>query len=674
MGASQEDKQLRIGVNLIPLNPAVVGGVMQHLMSLLNGLMKEKDLSFTYFVNDSIKHLFDDTDSNIRIVPTQWLSPEIERRYQHGEFDVLFAPLMDPGVERACCPMVVLLVDLQHRTYPENFNRHDIQNRSLRWEWPSRAAQTLCVSTEFVAAEAIEHLGVAKEKIILTPPLLAPHFTDRTATEVLPDEIEAQLPADFLFYPSNSWPHKNHIGILNALVVLRVTVPDIRVVFTGWEHKAQRKILDTIKSFKLEKNVVWLGYVDELYMPVLYRRSRGLVFPSYFEGFGIPLIEAMASDCPIACSNRTSLPEVAGNSAIYFNPDEPTEIASAMQRLWQEEALRAELVAKGKIRLSTFDDARIIKDLADCLRSAPAKFNDPVKWDKMKLKEINKLPLVSIIVPSFQQSRFLRECIDSILTQDYPNVEIIVIDGGSTDGSVEILESYGNKIFFISEPDDGQADGINKGLSRSQGDIIGWLNSDDLYKPGAIITAVTALLGQSGCWLVYGEADYINVNGNHIGRYPTDTYSRRNLLKHCCICQPSVFFDRRLMDTAGNLNTNYDMALDYELWLRYSRFTPFLYLPETLAASRLYDDNKTAKYRGRSIKESISACKQNYGQASILWCMQLSHYLTCGIPFIGSRKSLRAPVQMSVFIYALTIHMLPNWIFKTAQYVLRALR
>lgn len=665
---------LRIGVNLIPLKPAVVGGVMQHLMSLLNGLRKETDLSFTYFVNDSIKNLFDNSDPKIRIIPTQWLSPEIERRYQHGEFDVLFAPLMDPGIERACCPMVVLLVDLQHRTYPENFNRHEIKNRSLRWEWPSRAAQTLCVSTEFVAAEAIKYLGVSNDKIIKTPPLIASHFSNRRATEALPKNIEDNLPSNFLFYPSNSWPHKNHIGIIKALVILHEAISDIRIVFTGWEHKAQKEILRAIKSYNLDRHVIWLGYVDDQYMPILYRRSRGLVFPSYFEGFGIPLIEAMASDCPIACSSETSLPEVAGNSAIYFNPNEPKEIAIAMQQLWQEENLRVELIKKGRARLSEFNNTKVIAELADALRSAPAKFDNPLTWSKERLSQNSTFPLVSIIVPSYQQGRFLQECIDSILDQDYPNIEIIVIDAGSTDNSLEVLKSYDNKIFFISEADHGQADGINKGLSHSHGDIIGWLNSDDIYKPGAIKTAVTALLGESGCWLVYGEADYIDTNGAKIGRYPTETYSLKNLLKHCCICQPTVFFDKRLLDTAGHLDTNYNMALDYELWLRYSKFTPFMFIPVTLAASRLYGETKTSKYRGQSINESIKACKNHYGRASILWCMQFSHQATSVLPYIGERRRLRLPVQMLVLIYALSIHMLPYWIFNSVRYVVRFFR
>jgi len=675
MVVSKENKPIRVGVNLTPLNPGSVGGIMPLVLSLLDGLIRETDLLFTYFVNNSNKHLFDDSNPRVRVVTTRWQSLELESRYRHGEFDVLFAPLMNPGVETACCPMVVLLVDLQHRSYPENFSLIELRNRAQYWEWPARAAQTLCVISEFVSGEAEKFLGIPRDKIILTPPSLSKQFLNNMAEETLPATLLNRLPSQYLLYPANTWPHKNHLGLLKSLAIVRKSVPDLHVVFTGWEHKAHKEIIRTIKSLKLEKSVTWLGYVDEQYMPVLYRCARGLVFPSYFEGFGIPLIEAMACDCPIACSDRTSLPEVAGDSAIYFNPENPEEIATAMQRLWQDDSLRKELVEKGRDRLSTFNKTNAIPNLADALRSAPTVFDNPNYWSSKRLEnKINKFPLVSIIVPSYQQSRFLRECIDSILEQSYPNLEVIIIDGGSTDGSVEILESYGSKIYWVSEPDNGQADAINKGLSHSCGEIIGWLNSDDLYRPDAILIAVTGLLGNSGCWLVYGEADYIDEKSQRTGRYPTDTYSLANLLHHCCICQPSVFFSRRLLDDAGNLNTKYDMALDYELWLRYSRLTPFLYLPVTLAASRMYPENKTSNYRFRSIKESIRACKLHYGRVSILCCMQYANQVAKSFPLIGGRRKLRAPVQIMVLCYALIRHMMPYWLFKSAQYISRTIR
>lgn len=251
------------------------------------------------------------------------------------------------------------------------------------------------------------------------------------------------------------------------------------------------------------------------------------------------------------------------------------------------------------------------------------------------------------------QAQFLGMAIDSVLQQQYPNLECIVVDGGSTDGSVEILQKYGNTVHWISEHDNGQAHAINKGFRMCTGEIIGWLNSDDLYHQGAVLRAVQALSGKSGCWLIYGEATYIDANGRKIGRYPTDTFSHKNLLRHCCICQPTVFFTRRLYELAGGLDESLHMAMDYELWLRYAKVTPFLFLPEELARSRLHTETKTSKYRMRSIKESMMACHRHFGRTSILWCIQYAQALTEKLPILGHYPKLRKPIQIILLAFAL---------------------
>ena len=171
-----------------------------------------------------------------------------------------------------------------------------------------------------------------------------------------------------------------------------------------------------------------------------------------------------------------------------------------------------------------------------------------------------------------------------------------------------------------------------------------------------------ALQGQSGCMLVYGEADYIDENGVCIGRYPTDAFSISNLLRRCCICQPSVFFDKRLIEIAGNLDTSYDMALDYELWLRFSKSTPFLYLPATLSASRLYETNKTAKYPYRSIIECIRASRLHYGRPSKLLCIEYTNVVINDLDFVKHKLKLKELFTKIIFSYALFRFMGPYWL------------
>jgi glycosyltransferase involved in cell wall biosynthesis len=153
-------------------------------------------------------------------------------------------------------------------------------------------------------------------------------------------------------------------------------------------------------------------------------------------------------------------------------------------------------------------------------------------------------PLVSIVTPSFNQADFLEATIESVLSQDYPRIEYIIVDGGSTDGCVDILSRYSDRIdYWISEPDAGQTDAINKGFDRAKGQIFAWLNSDDVYKPGAVSEAVAFLHENPDVGMVYGDADFIDDAGNWIGRFPSAKTDYRKLRRgYVHIPQQSTFF------------------------------------------------------------------------------------------------------------------------------------
>src|SRR5262249_45140624 len=144
-----------------------------------------------------------------------------------------------------------------------------------------------------------------------------------------------------------------------------------------------------------------------------------------------------------------------------------------------------------------------------------------------EMNEVNQpsyTPLVSIVTPSFNQGRFIRETIESVLLQDYPNLEYMVIDGGSTDETVSILERYRDRFFWVSEPDRGQAHAINKGWKRAKGDILAWLNSDDMYLPGAISNAARYLVDHPEIGLVYGDGYHVAEDGRMLSLYPTERF------------------------------------------------------------------------------------------------------------------------------------------------------
>jgi len=216
-------------------------------------------------------------------------------------------------------------------------------------------------------------------------------------------------------------------------------------------------------------------------------------------------------------------------------------------------------------------------------------------------------PLVSIIVPSYQQAKYLRTAIDSVLAQEYSPMEVLVLDGGSTDGSREILESYGDKIWFRSGPDRGQCDAINEGFRRSRGEIVAWLNSDDFYYPGAVAHAVEVLTRNPEAALVYGEGNLVAEDGSVMWRFPeTVPFDLWRLANHSdYILQPTVFFRREALFECGLLDEKLNWGLDWELWIRIGKRFPFSYTDRVLAAGRIYGDTKTATGGYRRMAEIL---------------------------------------------------------------------
>ena len=222
-------------------------------------------------------------------------------------------------------------------------------------------------------------------------------------------------------------------------------------------------------------------------------------------------------------------------------------------------------------------------------------------------------PLVSVITPSYEQARFLEETIRSVEAQDYPHVEHVVVDGGSSDGTLDVLRRHPG-VRWISEPDEGQAHALNKGLAMAQGEIIGWLNSDDLYLEGAVARGVDAL-ERSGAAMVYANLIEIDEAGAEIGRQKARLPNqRRQLLGRNSIPQPTIFVRRAAVDAVGGLDPTYHYAMDYELWLRIGARFPIEYVDDWWAAFRRHPASKTeAGLAGLFWREVWRASRSNGG-------------------------------------------------------------
>jgi glycosyltransferase involved in cell wall biosynthesis len=203
------------------------------------------------------------------------------------------------------------------------------------------------------------------------------------------------------------------------------------------------------------------------------------------------------------------------------------------------------------------------------------------------------LPTVSIVTPSYNQARYLEQTLCSVLEQDYPSLEYFVMDGGSNDGSVELIQKYAAKLAgWVSEKDRGQAEAINKGLRQTQGEIVAWLNSDDYYLPGALQKVVAAFAQHPESGLVYGNVLSVDENSRAFNLQTFQPYALNDLLAFNIISQPAVFMRRSVLEQAGLLDESYHCLLDHHLWLRMARLAPLVFIPETLAAARYHAEAK----------------------------------------------------------------------------------
>ena len=224
-------------------------------------------------------------------------------------------------------------------------------------------------------------------------------------------------------------------------------------------------------------------------------------------------------------------------------------------------------------------------------------------------------PLVSIVTPSYNQVRYLPAAIDSVLAQDYPNIEYLVVDAESTDGTLDVLRACDKRVSWVSEPDDGQSDALNKGFRTTRGEIVAWLNADDLYEPGAVSEAVRAFAAGPAIGLVYGNASIVDEAGRLVRRFeevePVSLWRLLHMLDY--IPQPAAFFRRSAAAEAGWLDDGLEFAMDWDLWIRLAAVSDVRYVDQPLARARVHPATKTATGGWRRIRELKRLARKHTG-------------------------------------------------------------
>jgi glycosyltransferase involved in cell wall biosynthesis len=210
-------------------------------------------------------------------------------------------------------------------------------------------------------------------------------------------------------------------------------------------------------------------------------------------------------------------------------------------------------------------------------------------------------PKITIVTPSYNQGAYIEKTLKSVLIQGYPNLEYIVIDGGSTDNSADIIRKYSDQLaYWTSEPDKGQSDAINKGMARATGEILGWLNSDDMLEPGALSEVAAAAARYPSAGVFVGHGRKVDINGKEVYYKEPGDLSYEGLCRWLSggnFMQPSCFWRRDVWDKAGPLDENIHFAMDVDLWLKMVKVTKFQKIDKLLSSAIYHEEAKTAAFR-----------------------------------------------------------------------------
>jgi glycosyltransferase involved in cell wall biosynthesis len=612
---------MRIAVNLRQYFHGKIGGMENYVRNVVGGLDRHR---LTIWVHEEeVDHVHEFAPCAEVVGISHRLGLEtIEKGLRTGTFDVYFCPLLVLEPLVVDLPSAVMMPDVQHEFFPEFFEPHVLQWRRQNYGPTALNADVLFTLSEHAKSTIAAKFGIEPHKIHVVHLDADAEFKRPCPLKPSRAFQELRLPSKYLYFPANFWPHKNHDNVLRALrLVLDRGHADLKLVLSGSPAGVDgvKKLAATLN---LTKNVHFAGYLNRSLVPEVYRHSQALLFATKFEGFGIPLLEAFYCQTAAITSNAGSCVEVAGDAAALVDPLSPESIAEGIQRVLEDPEFREDLIRKGSERVRQFSWDRAVEITDQKLRSiADDTYVRPTRI------VVEQWPRIGIVTPTYNMGRYIEETIQSVLSQDYPNLDYVVMDGGSKDDTIEILRKYEGKLRWCSERDEGQGDAINKGWHALSGSVFAYLNSDDTYLPGALATVAKHFKSNPGVGLIYGEAYHVDVDGKVIDRYPTQPFSLHSLASQCYICQPAAFMLREAFGNVGMINVTMHYALDYELWFRIARQYGVRKVDEYLATSRMHMDNKTLSSRRRVYQEIISTVRDHYGYVPYEWVHGYSCFL-----------------------------------------------
>ena len=347
---------MRIGVNCFLLQKEM-GGLKQYFLRLFNELLVNDDENiyiFFYFKNniEELKKLASDKWKKTAIL----LNDQHEIKNYLDRIDVYFCIFGALWPRPVMKPSVVTLVDIQEKYFPKFFTPIDLWNREMHYMASTKCADQVVTISEFSKNSLVSFHRIPKDKIQVAY-LAADEFFYSPVTN--DNKSSLLLPKQYVFYPANRWHHKNHDNLLKALTILREKYNIIvDCVLSGFDYPTGYSLKKNIEAYDLKRQVHDLGYVNTNDLKYIYQNASMLCFPSYFEGFGMPLLEAMACGCPVVCSNGTSIPEVVGDAAMFFDPHNAEDIAKCIFKLLSDDDCSDSLRRKGLKRAKLFSQKK----------------------------------------------------------------------------------------------------------------------------------------------------------------------------------------------------------------------------------------------------------------------------------------------------------------------------
>jgi glycosyltransferase involved in cell wall biosynthesis len=365
---------MRIAINALDFNPGKMGGVETYLRNLWYFLQKvsegddytllSNEWNLSEFTLENPRFSVKTCNYNkrtfrrlLRSILKKSIRYDILRAEpRYLDYDIIHHPFTFMSTNWYEKPSVLTFMDMQHEFYPGFFSQSELEFRRKNYLPSAQMATRIISISEYSKRCLVERFQIDPNKIDVV------HLGYGQQYRMLDDSDQMKniqhkysLHRPFLYYPAATWPHKNHITLLKSLrlIVDRFGF-DGELILTGIAMNAHDDILKEIDALKLSTKVRVLGYLDKSELPYLYNLARFLVFPSLFEGFGIPLVEAMACGCPVVCSSATSLPEVLGNAGVMFDPTSVEEMTERLWLVWNDDTMRKEMSASGIERVKQF--------------------------------------------------------------------------------------------------------------------------------------------------------------------------------------------------------------------------------------------------------------------------------------------------------------------------------